>query len=132
MAESKQNVTNPDLDTIDLAIIDLIIGEPAISKTEIAKRLNLNRKTVMLHLCKPGVADVVKDHQISVIEYKKELQYKALKKIEELVDHVDPQISLGASKELAKDIEPAKAIVDLNIPQISIAFNNAVNPSDKT
>ncbi len=104
MSRKRQKVTyiGKEPDHIDRAIAILLIENPNITDEEIGIRIDLCRQTVNRRRLGDGVKTVVGEMTSIPKSEIKRVVSKAFKKLESLIDDVDPRIALQASLNLLK------------------------------
>lgn len=92
----------------ELKMIELIIKEPGITITEIASKINKQRRYVGMFLKREDVQKEIEGIQMSAIEIFQEQQAKAVHGLAELMNSDNEYIRLQAYKEFVKPLQTLK------------------------
>ena len=102
MSKKRQIVTEKAPDSTDRAIAMILVQNPTWTDQEIASKLNLSRATINRRRSSSRVMNVTEEI-MAIPKYEiRRVTSKAFRKLEELIDDLDPRIALQASLNFLK------------------------------
>ncbi len=123
--ETEQNATEPDKipnDIVDLKITSLLIENPSLTDQEIADQIGVSRQTINRRKNSPEVKGLIHSALSIPQQEVRRLTAKALRRLEELLDHEDAKVRLAATLSLVKLTDK------LMSKNMSIKFDSLIDP----
>ena len=97
MSEQNESKNHKNDSVLEMNIAQILISEPAVTDTEVAKRLNISRSTVNRKRNAPEVQKIIKEQFLINSEKINKLLFKALAVVDRSLESSDSKEALTAA-----------------------------------